>query len=123
MAPSLLGIRTCIYRVSDIVKAKNWYSHAFGLTPSFDEPFYVGFSVGTYELGLQPEEQKPLSPAENVLCYWSVKDVPAMVNHLILEGASLHEKPQDVGGGIIVASVRDPWNNVIGLIYDPTTKF
>lgn len=119
MVPTLLGLRTCIYRVSDIMKAKKWYSQTFGIVPSFDEPYYVGFSVAGFELGLQPEEQAFAQQAENVLCYWRVADITAMINHLIIQGASLHEKPQDVGGGILVASVRDPWNNVLGLIYEP----
>lgn len=116
MTTMLLGLRTCIYRVPDIEKAKKWYSSVFEIIPNFDEPYYVGFSVGTFELGLQPEEEKQAAKVENVLCYWSVKDVSKVMNHLILQGASLHEKPQNVGEGIIVASVRDPWNNVIGLI-------
>jgi len=42
-----------------------------------------------------------------------------MLNHLILHGAAIHEKPQDVGEGVFVASIYDPWNNVIGLIAEP----
>lgn len=116
MALPLLGLRSCIYRVPDLLKAKKWYSLVFAISPTFDEPFYVGFSVAGFELGLQPEESLGTPESENVLCYWAVADVPAMINHLILQGARLHEKPQDVGGGIVLGSVRDPWNNVIGLI-------
>lgn len=119
MTPPLLGLRSCIYRVPDILKAKKWYSLVFGISPTFDEPFYVGFSIAGFELGLQPEESLGAPAAENVLCYWTVADVPAMINHLILQGARLHDKPQDVGGGIVLGSVRDPWNNVIGLISEP----
>jgi catechol 2,3-dioxygenase-like lactoylglutathione lyase family enzyme len=48
------GLRTVIYRVPDLTRAKAWYSEAFGIQPYFDEPFYVGFNIGGYELGLDP---------------------------------------------------------------------
>lgn len=54
MAVSFLGLRTCIYRVPDLATATKWYSNALGIKPYFDMPFYVGFNVGGYELGLQP---------------------------------------------------------------------
>ena len=49
-----LGLRTAIYHVSDIDKGKHWYSEVLGVQPYFDQPFYVGFNVSGYELGLQP---------------------------------------------------------------------
>ena len=51
----ILGLRTVIYHVPDLPRAKEWYAKAFGVKPYFDEPFYVGFSVGGYELGLEGE--------------------------------------------------------------------
>jgi len=56
MKKKILGLRTTIYKVSDIAKAQKWYADAFETKPYFDEPFYVGFNIGGYELGLQPEE-------------------------------------------------------------------
>ena len=66
----LLGLRTAIYHVDDIEKAKNWYSSILGFGPYFDEPFYVGFNVGGYELGLQPDEADRSRQAEGVVAYW-----------------------------------------------------
>ena len=48
-----LGLRTVIYNPGDMDKAKAWYSSVLGIAPYFDEPFYVGFNVGGYELGLE----------------------------------------------------------------------
>lgn len=56
MNTRILGLRTTIYKVSDLAKAKVWYMKAFGVAPYFDEPYYVGFNIGGYELGLQREE-------------------------------------------------------------------
>jgi catechol 2,3-dioxygenase-like lactoylglutathione lyase family enzyme len=40
------GLRTAIYHVDDLDKAKAWYSAVLGKQPYFDQPFYVGFNVG-----------------------------------------------------------------------------
>lgn len=115
----LLGLRTAIYRVSDLNKAKQWYANVLGYGPYFDEPFYVGFDVGGFELGLLPDEDAVKTKTEGVLCYWGVDDVEAVFNKLIDMGAIEHEKPTDVGGGIKPALVKDPWGNLFGIIYNP----
>ena len=51
----LLGLRTVMYHVDDLNAAKEWYAQVLGFQPYFDEPFYVGFNVGGYELGLHPD--------------------------------------------------------------------
>jgi predicted enzyme related to lactoylglutathione lyase len=119
---TILGLRTTIYKVGNIDNAKEWYSKAFGVTPYFDEPFYVGFNIGGYELGLQPEEQTGVEKGDSVLSYWGVKDVDEAYNHLLQLGATEHEKPQNVGGEIVVATIKDPWGNIIGFIYNPEFK-
>lgn len=121
MENKILGLRTTIYKVNDISKAKDWYALAFGTKPYFDEPFYVGFNIAGYELGLHPEE-KPLSKSDAVVSYWGTNDVEADYQRLLDLGATSHEAPQNVGGEIIVATVKDPWDNVIGLIYNPEFK-
>ncbi|HEY9045750.1 MAG TPA: VOC family protein [Ohtaekwangia sp.] len=118
----MLGLRTTIYKVSDINKAKAWYSKAFETTPYFDEPFYVGFNIGGYELGLQPEETPVKEKAESVVSYWGVLAVQQEYDRLLALGATEHEKPQNVGGEIVVATVKDPWGNILGIIYNPEFK-
>jgi lactoylglutathione lyase len=118
----MLGLRTVIYKVSDIEKAKDWYSKAFNTTPYFDESFYVGFNIGGYELGLQPEETLVDGKSENVLAYWGVEHIDKEYERLLALGATEHEPPTNVGGELMVATVRDPWGNVIGLIYNPYFK-
>lgn len=114
----MLGLRTLIYKVSDLSKAKEWYSQAFGTKPYFDEPFYVGYNIGGYELGLQPIESSS-SPGENSTTYWGVDDIKKEYQRLLDLGATSFEKPENVGGPIMVATVKDPWGNLIGLIYNP----
>ncbi len=121
-ANNILGLRTTIYKVADIKMAKDWYTKAFGVTPYFDESFYVGFNIGGYELGLQPEEQANFRKGENILSYWGVNNVEEAFNHLLQMGATVHEMPQNVGGEIIVATIKDPWENIVGFIYNPEFK-
>ena len=67
MEKRILGLRTVIYKVPDIGKAKEWYTQAFGMEPYFNEPFYVGFNIGGDELGLQPADTRSSAGAGNVL--------------------------------------------------------
>jgi predicted enzyme related to lactoylglutathione lyase len=122
MSTQYLGLRTSIYKVADILKAKTWYAKILGVKPYFDEVFYVGFNVAGYELGLQPEEKPTDKKSESVLTYWGVKDAHKTFNELLEAGATAHEQPMDVGGGIIVATVKDPWGNIFGIIDNPHFK-
>ncbi|UZR99715.1 VOC family protein [Chondrinema litorale] len=116
------GLRTTIYKVGDIEEAKKWYSEVFETTPYFDEPFYVGFNIKGYELGLQPEEQPVVGKAESVVTYWGVEEIEKEYERLVALGASKHEDPVNVGGEIMTATVKDPWGNLIGIIYNPEFK-
>lgn len=117
---NILGLRTTIYKVGDIDKAKAWYSQVFGIEPYFDENFYVGYNIGGYELGLLPEEKPTTDKPESVLTYWGVEEIERIYAHFIASGATEHEKPHSVGGPLMVATVKDPWGNIIGLIYNPS---
>lgn len=118
----MLGLRTAIYKVGDINQAKEWYAKAFKTEPYFDEPFYVGFNIGGYELGLQPEEHPTADKTESVAAYWGVDNIEAEYKRLIAIGAAENEKPFNVGGELMTATVKDPFGNVIGLIYNPHFK-
>ena len=111
-----LGLRTVIYHVDDLEKAKQWYSRALGIDPYFDQPFYVGFDVGGFELGLDPDTNGFTHEVGGVGAYWGVKNADEAFKRLIDIHASVHSPVQDVGGGIRVASVIDPFGNVLGII-------
>lgn len=115
----MLGLRTTVYRVEDLEAAKKWYSEAFNSEPYFDEPYYVGFNIAGYELGLQPDKS---IKGDSVLSYWGVEDIQAEYNRFLKLGAIEHEKPNNVGGELMVCSLKDPWGNIIGLIYNPYFK-
>jgi len=110
------GLRTVIYPAPDLTSAKDWYSKVLGQGPHFDQPFYVGFSVGGFELGLIPDAN-PGSVGPRA--YWGVEDAAASLKRLIELGATELEQVQDVGDGIKVASVTDPFGNSFGIIENP----
>lgn len=115
----ILGLRTTIYRVPDLAAAKAWYNKAFQTEPYFDEPFYVGYNIAGYELGLMPFGEDSVSVGTNILSYWGVADVQEAYDFFLAAGAVSDGPPTNVGGEIMTAEVKDPWGNLIGLIYNP----
>ena len=115
MDQPLLGLRTAIYPVRDLAASKTWWSTILGLEPYFDEPFYVGYSVGAFELGLLPGAD----PDDGVLVYWGVDDVARAIADSLGIGASVHVPASDVGDGIVTGSVRTPDGSVLGFIFNP----
>jgi len=116
-----LGLRTVIYHVPNLDQAKAWYAEAFGMEPYFNEPFYVGFEVGGYELGLHPA-MGGVTVGNNAVAYWGVEDIEKAYAHMLDRGATARDPILEVGEGIKVGTVADPFGNVIGLIYNPHFK-
>jgi predicted enzyme related to lactoylglutathione lyase len=116
------GLATVIYHVTNLDQAKAWYSQAFRQTPYFDEPFYVGFNIAGYELGLDPNPSINKPGPGGSVAYWRVPQIDAAVQHFVTTGASIAAPVQDVGDGIKVATVADPFGNLIGLIENPHFK-
>ena len=112
----ILGLRTAIYPVTDLQAARQWYASVIGQDPYFDQPFYVGFSVGGFELGLVPDGTPGLSGAYPV---WGVENADVDLARLIELGATLLEAVTDVGDGIRVAAVTDPFGNRLAIIENP----
>lgn len=110
-----LGLRTVIYPAPDLAAAKAWWVQALGIEPYFDEPFFVGFSPGGYELGLNPAAD----PALGAVSYWGVADADAAYAHLVAIGATPLEPVEEVGDGIRLGTVRDPVGSIVGVIENP----
>ena len=119
---AFLGLRTAKYTARNLAEARDWYARVLGFGPYFDEPFYVGFNVGGYELGLVPDEQAPAVRGEAGVAYWGVSSADSAFARLLDLGATAVEPVEDVGGGIRVATVRDPFGNLVGVIENPFFK-
>jgi len=114
----LKGLRTIVYHVNDLTKAKEWFRAVFEIEPYFDEPFYVGYNVGGFELGLDPDSST-YKPGNSSVTYWGVEDIETCFKKFETLGIETHEAPKNVGGAIWVGSIYDPFGNVIGLIENP----
>ncbi|MGS0687804.1 VOC family protein [Nakamurella sp. GG22] len=107
-------LQTVIYPVRDLDSAKALFSGLLGEQPVMDQPYYVQFSVGGLELGLDPHgHQKGMT---GPVSYWTVSDIKQSLAALVEAGAEEVQGVSDVGGGRLIASVKDSDGNVIGLM-------
>ena len=110
-----LGLRTVIYPAPDLAASKEWFTGVLGIEAYFDESFYVGFEVAGYELALDPAGD----PATGPVTYWGVAHADAALSRLVAAGAPVHSAVREVGGGIRVATVREPAGTILGVIENP----
>jgi predicted enzyme related to lactoylglutathione lyase len=111
------AVKTIIYPVKDLAKAKALYGELLGVKPDMDEPYYVGFNVDGQDIGLDPNGH--VQGMTGPVAYWQVDDIKASLDGLLRAGAEAQQAVKDVGGGKLVASVKDTDGNVIGLIQMP----
>jgi predicted enzyme related to lactoylglutathione lyase len=116
--PVVRGLRTVIYKVDDLARAKTFYSTVTGRAPYFDQPFYVGYDVDGFELGLDPDLSARGPGAGGSCTYWRVDDIAASHGFLVALGAKSLSAPHNVGGTIQVAELADPFGNLVGLIQE-----
>jgi len=110
------GIQTVIYPVKDLDKAKALFATLLGAEPIADQPYYVGFKVEGQDIGLDPKgHDKGMT---GPLAYFHVDDIRATLARLVEAGAQPQQEISNVGGGRLIASVRDADGNPIGLLQD-----
>ena len=108
------GMRLLVFPVKDLAKAKALYRELLGVDPYADAPYYVGFRTGDMEIGLDPRGQ-----TAGPLPYWEVDDIRRRLKELVDAGARQDQDVRDVGGGKLIATVKDADGNVIGLTQSP----
>jgi predicted enzyme related to lactoylglutathione lyase len=108
------GIQVVIYPVNDVAAAKARFTALLGVEPYADSPYYVGYKSGGQDIGLDPNGHR-----SGAVGYLRVDDIKARFQSLLDAGAEVNEEVKDVGGGRLVASVKDPDGNLIGLLQDP----
>jgi predicted enzyme related to lactoylglutathione lyase len=108
------GLKTIIYPVNDLARAKGMFSALLGVAPTMDEAYYVQFNVGDQQIGLDPHGHK-----QGMTAYWHVDDIQNSLGQIQNAGGEVVEDIKDVGGGRLIAAVRDADGNIIGLLQDP----
>jgi predicted enzyme related to lactoylglutathione lyase len=104
------GIETITYPVKDLAKAKTLFRALAGAEPYMDQPYYVAFNIGGQDVGLDPNGH-----STGPIGYWNVDDIRKSMKELVAAGGRVEQEPKDVGGGKLVATVKDADGNVIGI--------
>jgi len=110
-AATIQGMQTVIYPVGDVARARALFRALLGVDPYTDGPYYVGFRAAGQEIGLDPHGHR-----QGMTGYWHVADIRAALRSLLDAGAQVIEDVRTVGPGRLIASVRDPDGNIIGLL-------
>jgi predicted enzyme related to lactoylglutathione lyase len=103
------GITLLVYPVKDLEQAKTFYSTFLGIEPYVDSPYYVGYKVGDLEVGLDP------NATVGPIGYTGVENIQASLEAMTDAGAEIVQDVRDVGNGLLIAQVKDPNGNVVGL--------
>ena len=111
------GMKTIIYPVKDLAAAKELYGKLFGVTPYADEVYYVGFKVDGQDAGLDPNGHS--RGMTGPVGYWHVDDIKKSIKLFLDAGGQTQQEVKDVGGGKLVATVKDGDGNLIGLLQAP----
>src|SRR5256885_8289897 len=111
------GIRLFVYPVKDLARAKAFYSKLLGIEPYAAGAYYVGFRVGDQEIGLDPNGHR--QGMTGPIGYHDVDDIHKSLAELVDAGAQVQQEVKDVGGGKLIAWVKDPDGNVFALAQSP----
>jgi predicted enzyme related to lactoylglutathione lyase len=108
------GINNIAYPAGDLAAAKTLFTALLGIEPYVDAPYYVGYRPADGpEIGLDPNAK------DGPICYWEVADITATLETLLAAGATAERPVSDVGGGKLVATVRDPAGSILGISQSP----
>jgi predicted enzyme related to lactoylglutathione lyase len=107
------GLDTILFPVRDIAAAKALFSSLLSAEPYLDQPYYVAFNAGGQDIGLDPNGHR--RGMTGAVPYWKVDDIAASTKTLLDGGATVVEDAKDVGGGKLVAMLKDADGNMIGL--------
>jgi len=105
-------IKLIVYPVKDLAATKTLYSKFLGVEPYADGEYYVGYKLGNLEFGLDPNGQA-------VIAYIDSEDIKSDLQTFVVAGATIHQEPKDVGGGLLIAQIKDADGNVLGLRQSP----
>ncbi|HUK84986.1 MAG TPA: VOC family protein [Candidatus Acidoferrum sp.] len=103
------NIQVIVYSVKDVEKAKAFYGKFLDAEPYVASPYYVGYKIGNLEVGLDPNSK--VGP----IAYTDVQDIKSSLQEMVKVGAEVVQDVKEVGGGLLIARVKDVDGNVVGL--------
>jgi predicted enzyme related to lactoylglutathione lyase len=113
------GLRSIIYPSANLEEDKKFWQAVTGKKPYFDEPYYVGFDINGCELGLDPNAAK--EGKTYPITYWRVENTAEASAQILAAGSTQNSEPNDVGGGMMMATFKDKSENIFGIIEHPKT--
>jgi predicted enzyme related to lactoylglutathione lyase len=102
------NVKIVVYPAKDLEASKKVFKAFLGVDAYADSPYYVGYKAENMEVGLDPH-------GEAVIIYTEVDDINGHLQSLLDAGAQVVQDPKDVGGGMLIAQVKDASGNVVGL--------
>ena len=102
------NIKLIVYPAKDVENTKSVFNKFLGVEPYVDSPYYVGYKLDNLEVGLDPNGQAAIS-------YVDVTDIKNSLQTLAAAGAVIQQDIKDVGGGLLIAQVKDANGNILGL--------
>jgi predicted enzyme related to lactoylglutathione lyase len=107
------GISLIVYPVTDLSASKSFYRTLLGVDPYVDGSYYVGFRTGELEVGLDPNARGRGITAP--IGYVDVADISNALKSLLDAGGQELQPVTNVGGGLRIATVKDPDGNILGV--------
>src|SRR5512137_43584 len=95
------GVTTVLYPVRDINQAKKLYTQLLGVEPIVDQPYYVGYRLGTQDIGLVPNGFE--QGMTGATAFYQVSDIKESLESIRQSGGTVVQEPRDVGGGKLTA--------------------
>lgn len=105
--------KAVVYPVGDLERAKAVFGALLDVAPHTDTPYYVGYNVGGTEISLSPRGAE--DGLVGGVCFYNVAVLEPAIERLVAAGAEVVRPPRAVGGGMRVATVKDPDGNLLGL--------
>jgi predicted enzyme related to lactoylglutathione lyase len=105
------GVKTIIYPVKDVGQSKTLFRNLLGVEPYADQPYYVGFKIGDQDIGLVPNGTNA-----GMTAFYHVDDIKSSLQILLDADSEIIQDIKNVGGGRLIASVKDKDGNIIGLV-------
>jgi len=102
------NIKLIVYPAKELEEAKAIFNSFLGVAPYVEGSYYVGYKLDSLEVGLDPN-------GKDVVAYIDVSDLKKSVQDLLDAGATIHQDIKEVGGGLMIAQIKDPNGNILGL--------
>ncbi len=102
------NIKLLVYPVKDVEKAKAFFGKFLDVEPYVASSYYVGYKAGDLEVGLDPNSK--VGP----IAYTDTVDISRSIQAMTEVGAQIVQDVRDVGGGLLIATVKDADGNVVG---------